>query len=321
MDESNPNVVARLVALNERTRRAWAHPHNKAFYRPASFQDLVRDGRSRDTTPFEDDIDGNVAVQDTEPELRIDLNNYPKNMSKGWVFGSDQNACDVYCGDYDKEKRYNIGRQTFAISLSKQGNVIFKHLKNTNRTQIQYNDQRLGEQGEFEYIMLPYCKKIIVTSVKHLEFEVIVPGPGTPKDLCNRLRTQFLTIATPPMSLLTFDSGSTTPGSSLASTPKTAPLYFVRKDRVLGSGSFGKVYIVVDVSTGVEYAGKTFHGGVSQSEADILAKQNHVSRITFFIICYTCHIDQDRIQGTGDKPGKSFASRTNVVSRKISFDT
>lgn len=310
----NPSLVARLVALNERTRKAWAHPHNRKYYVPASFQSFKVQGRaSRDSTPADEDMIKDVRREDTEPELRLYLHNRPKDITKGWVFGSDKSACDIYCGECDEESHYNIGRQTFSIALNEQSQVIVKHLRNTNRTQVQYNSQNAGARQEFVWTMLPYCRDIYVISAKQLQFRVNVLQLGEQTDLCLKLRSEFLTDVR--------KGGSSGTATSLLSTPQMEPFYYVCKDRPLGSGSFGKVYIVVDVSTGVEYAGKTFHGEVSRSEAGILAKQNHVSRITCFTICCSCHIDQDRIQETGDKPGKIFASRTNKVSRKISFDT
>lgn len=309
-----PNLVARLVALNERTRKAWAHPHNRKHYVPASFQgSKVRGGAIREFTPSEEDMIKNVRKEDTEPELRLYFYNCPKDQTKGWVFGSDRNACDIYCGELDEESHYNIGRQTFSITLNDEGQVILKHLRNTNRTRVQYDSQDAGARQEFVWIMLPYCPRIYVCSAKELKFEVKVLQLKEQTDLCLEYRSVFLADRRP------LESWRTAP--SLLSAPQMEPFYYVRKDRPLGSGSFGSVYNVVDVSTGVEYAGKTFHGDFSRSEADILAKQNHVSCITFFTICCTCHIDQDRIQGSGDKLGKIFASQTNSVCRQTSFDT
>ena len=289
------HLVARLVALNERTRQAWAHPHNRSYYKPAFFQGVsVRDGKSRESTPSEVDMSTSNHVRDTEPELHLYLDDRPKDPSKGWVFGSDRKACDIYCGEPDKSRNYNIGRQTFSITIDKQSHVILKHLRNTNRTQVQYDNQQAGDRREFVWIMLPFCTNIYVTTANKLEFQVEVVNPSKIKEPTKRSRLILLSrffadveksmLSTP---LRSVDSGSTASYSSLSYTPKTQPFYYVRKDRLLGSGSFGKVYIVVDVSTGVEYAGKTFIGEVDQGEVDILANQNHVSIITFFVMYCT----------------------------------
>ena len=307
MDE--PNLVARLVALNERTRKAWAHPHNRSYYVPASYKGIeVRERASRESTPSNED----TITQDTEPELRLYLNNRPKDIRKGWVFGSDKTACDIYCGDADTKSQYNIGRQTFSITLNEECQVILKHLRNTNWTQVRYDDQSAGARGEFVYIMLPYCQNIYVCSAKELKFQVEVVQLRAQTKLCMRLRSQFLMDvekSTPPMPVLSGGSGSWMAATSLVSATQMQPFYYIRKDRMLGKGSFGKVYIVVDVSTGVEYAGKTFNSKIGRSEAEILANQKHVSHITFSTIC--C-----RVQGMREKPGKTFTSELIVSSGK-----
>ena len=231
---------------------------------------------------------------DTEPELHLYLDDRPKDLSKGWVFGSDRNACDIYCGEPDRSGNYNIGRQTFSITIDKRSHVVLKHLRNTNRTQVQYDKQKAGDRQEFVWIMLPDCNDIFVTTANKLKFQVEVVDPSELTESSKRSRSTLLSwfladvedsmLSTP---LRSVDSGSTASYSSLCYKSKTQPFYYVRKDRLLGSGSFGKVYIVVDVSTGVEYAGKTFIGEVDQDEVYILANQNHVSIITLFVMYCT----------------------------------
>ncbi len=309
MAEWDPNVVARLVALNERTRQAWADPHNDRYYTPASFRGfLVRDGKSREPTPFSDDSDNDGHVEDTEPELRLCFNkNLPKNMSQGWTFGSDKTACDIYCGEHDKKQKYNIGSQTFSITISEQGNVVLKHLKDTNRTTVQYGSQKAGDRREFVWIMFPDCEKIVVTTAKLLKFRVIVAEPSAQTKVYRGLRARFvkgIENSIPSMPLLSVDCGTTTADSSLVSTPERNPFYYVRKDHVLGMGSFGKVYIVVDASTGVEYAGKTFIGEIDYREILTLAVQDHVSHILFFAFLTGCVW---HFKTTRDELWKSFA--------------
>lgn len=275
MNQSDPNIVARLVALNARTRKAWAHPHNKRFYMPASFQGFsVHDGRSREPTPCDEDMKSCDPVEDTEPELRLCFNNRPKDSSKGWVFGSDQTACDIYCGEHDKKRLYNIGRQTFSITINEQSNVVLQHLNNTNWTEVQYGTQNAGRRREFVWIMFTSCRSIVITSANQLKFQVIVADPGIQSDSYRRMRAQFLK---------TFEDSMPSMPLFAMSTPTTQPFFYRGEDRILGIGSFGMVSIVVDASTGVKYAGKAFFGAFDPSEADILAKQKHVSHITFLI--------------------------------------
>ena len=278
MDEYDPNVIARLVPLNERTRKVCAHPHNRSYYVPASFQDFpARKVKSRDATPFENDRPRDGRVKDTEPELKICFNSRPKDPSTGWVFGSDQTTCDIYCGENDQNTDYNIGRQTFSITMSKQGNVILNHLKNTNKTQVQYDSQNPGDRRAFSWIMFPFCKSIIVTSANLLKFQVIVANGKEQRGAYDRARANFLQdveTSMPSMPRLFIDNG-------LVSTPKPQPFYYLCRDRVLGRGAFGTVYVVIDVSTGIEYAGKKLFENISRNEVETLVQQNHVSHVVF----------------------------------------
>lgn len=266
-------------ALNERTRQAWADPHNKSFYVPASFAGVkAHAGRVRESTPFQE-ID-EVGAKENEPEIRISLTNRPKNISKGWMFGRDRSTCDVYCGECDTARKYNIGGQTFSLTISKQGNVLLKHVNNQNQTEVQYRFQKAGTRREFIWIMFPDCEEIVVTSANHLQFKVIVTKPDAQTKLYKQLQALFLKDAeksTQSIPSLNADSGTITAKISLVSRPKMRPFYYRREGKELGRGAFGKVEVVVDASTGVEYAGKTFFGDINQREIDILAKQKHVS--------------------------------------------
>ena len=289
-------LVAELVALNERTRQAWAHPHNKHYYRPASFQGFsVRDRQSREPTPPDKDIISKHFKQDSEPELRIYLHDRPKDITKGWVFGSDKTACDIYCGEHSRSEGYNIGKQTFSITMNDQGYVILKHLRKDISTRVQYQTQRAGNRQEFVWIMFP-CRGIIVTSAMQLKFKVSVVNTYELTDPEKGLRSLFFSQflkdveeSRPPIPPFSVYTGPTIGESSLVRTAKPRPFYYVCEDRVLGSGSFGKVFIVVDVSTGVEYAGKKFMREFFRSEAVILANQNHVSHFVFLLICFACY--------------------------------
>ena len=270
MDKTNPPILARLVALNERTRVAWAHPHNRSYYVPASFQGFpVRDSSRRESTPRDDSRDRRSNVQYSEPELRLHLNSRPKNISKGWIFGSDQAVCDIYCGEHDQEGSYNIGRQTFSITISKQRHVILTHLRDRIKTSVQYGSQNAGTRREFVWIMFPDCPAIFITTARNLIFRVIVEESNAPADH-EGLRDRFLKEVE--------ESMPPVPDLSIA---KTEPFYYKPEVKELGRGSFGKVCIVMDASTGMEYAGKTFFGKAMGEEAKILAKQDHVSHIVF----------------------------------------
>ena len=281
MDE----VVVSLVALNERTRRAWAHKHNERYYVGPSFKGFQeRPGTSRQSTPSD-----HGYLEDDEAELRLSFNKRPKDITKGWMFGRDRNLCDLYCGETDDIDGYNIGRQTFFITISKQGNVILTNLREKIVMTVGYGIQKAGRRREFVWIMFSDCPGVVVTTANLLKFIVTVTKPCNQTTLYKTLQAQFLKDvedSMPSIPLPSVANGITTANTSLVTTSNHCPFYYIRKDRLLGKGSFGKVYVVVDASTGVEYAGKKFFGGYDRSEPRILATQPHVSRITFFRFRY-----------------------------------
>ena len=286
------DIAVRLVALNTRTRTAWAYGHNKLNYVGASFQGFPeRERASRGVTPLDADNGTSSHAKDSEPEIRLSFSRPPRNISKGWVFGGDQNTCDIYCGEPQMVPFYNIGRQTFSITINKHANVILKHLRNTNRTQVKYGTQKAGDRKEFVWILFPMENEIVVTTANQLKFSVIVTDPRTQTTLHKTLLVQFMKgirDSMPSIPLLPVDSGTTTADTSLASAPETCtcPFYYIHKDRPLGYGSFGGVFVVMDVSTGINYAGKRFYWGYDGSEPTILASQDHVSHITLCRLLY-----------------------------------
>ena len=178
------------------------------------------------------------------------------------MFGRDPGACDVYCGECDSDNEYDIGRKTFSFTISKQGHVILRHSNNQNLTEVQYGSQKAGKRREFTWIMFPDCEKIVVTTAKRLKFEVIVAKPDAQTKVYNQLRAQFLKDAeksTQSIPSLSADSGPMTADNSLVSSTKMLPFFYRPEGKELGRGTFGKVEIVVDASTGVEYAGSYFH--------------------------------------------------------------
>lgn len=153
----------------------------------------------------------------------------------------------MYCGGGDNVRNDKIGGQTFTLTVSKQGHVILEHINNQNLTEVEYQPQKAGRRREFTWIMFPKCKSIVVTSAKQLIFKVIVTTPDAQTKLYKQLRANLINEAEVSM-------GSMTADISLASRTNRQPFFYRCEGRELGRGSFGKVDVVVDASTGVEYA-------------------------------------------------------------------
>lgn len=296
MEHYDPSLIARLIPLNERTSQAWKDPHNAPFYKPASFQGFEhREGSSRDTTPFEDEIDAKDKVSDSESEIRLTLNDLPKDITEGFMFGKNKHFCDIYCGEWSKA--FNISGRAFSITIDKKGQVVLKYLTPKSEISVQYGDQQPGVRTLSTWILFPDCEKGIVVEVAdQLRFRVIVPYHnffgGDYRQACLEYVTNVES-AVASIPILTTNSQPVTMDPSRMPTPNTKPFYY--RERVLGRGSSGTVYLVRDVSTGEEYAGKEFHcGQIDYDEGLVLASQKHVSNI---ILCHTLvrtHLDAFR---------------------------
>lgn len=291
MADCDPSLIVRLVPLNERTRNAWKDPHNAPFYVPASFQGFQRrEGSSRETTPYEADIATQNKVSDEESEIRLTLNDIPKDVTQGFMFGRSKSSCDVYCGE--RSDAYNISGQAFSITINKKGQVILKYLTPKSNISVQYGDQEPGVRTTFTWILFPECKKGIVIKVaEELVFGVIMPLHGDFAEEYRKGCYEYVAnveSAVASIPVLGVESQSLTTDPSRIPTPNTKPFYYRCVEEELGRGSFGKVYLVRDVTTGKKYAGKEFHcDQVDQNEGHILAQQNHVSKIDYLVL-YPC---------------------------------
>ncbi|ATY63434.1 Serine threonine-kinase [Cordyceps militaris] len=124
-------------------------PHEGISYLPA--QD------ARDITP--------VPEMRPAPFLRVTLDDRPKYPSKGWVFGSDREACDMLIGKHGE----GISGTQFSISPQiDTGRLILRNLSR-NGTYVEEETE-----GEVEYIMMTRQRGISDT-----QSLVIVVGGNT----------------------------------------------------------------------------------------------------------------------------------------------
>lgn len=278
MNNSDPRRIVTLVADSTLTERAWNRPDNRDRCEPAPESDgVIVDIPSRGTTPAEPE-------QDEPPASRIHLtfDRKPKNLEVGFVFGSDPKACDILLGAWG-----GFSRQHFRITLNARGEVI---LEDTSRTVtcVSYDGEEPPVRNQFTWIIFDRYKNIKVTLNKakdknknELVFKVEWPEN---REFC---RTEYEAHrdayleerrnALPSLSQLGVESQQSTAVLTAQHSPRQKPIYL--PERELGRGSFGTVYKVVNVSTGDEYAAKTFHGGTWKEEVEILRTVSHVGVI------------------------------------------
>ena len=123
MDEKDPRLIMTLEAVSPTAERAWNRPQNQDRCLPAS--ESVVDISSRESTP---------AIDQPGSQIQLTFDDKPKNLDKGFVFGSDPQICDVFLG----ERGAGFSGQQFYITFNERGEVVFKNIvskKSTSRLQ------------------------------------------------------------------------------------------------------------------------------------------------------------------------------------------
>ena len=266
MDTNDSTLIMTLKAVSATAERSWTRPQNRDRCLPASeSHDEEVAISSREATP---------AIARPGSQIRLTFDDKPKDLEKGFIFGSDLGVCDIFLGERDA----GFSRRHFRIAFNERGEVIFE---NTSRKKalVNYNGSSLPGRNQFSWILFDTYTNITIAvgDEDGLSFKVEWPEH---RDL-NKVKYKAhrdayfeeRQKALPPLSQLGVESQQTTAQHS----PKQQPLYLAGK--VLGCGSFGTVYKVVDVTTGYEYAAKLFHSGNWKREVEILRKISHVSVI------------------------------------------
>lgn len=267
-----------LVAVSPTAERAWNRPENHDRCEPAPESDGgIEDIPSRGTTP--------AGTGEDASKIHLTFDKKPKNLEKGFVFGSDQQKCDVLLGGYVA----GFSRQHFRIAFNARGQVI---LEDTSRkvTCVDYSGEKPPGRNHFTWILFDKYRNIEVTlnkdeeeekkNTNKLTFKVEWPDRKFCRAEYEAYRAAYLEErrnALPPLSQLGVESQQTTAVLTAQHSPRQLPIYLPEEE--LGRGNFGTVYKAVDVSTGYEYAAKMFQGGDWKKEVETLKSISHVSVI------------------------------------------
>lgn len=153
MAVNDPRLIVILEAASIKAERAWNRPENRDRCEPADdfFSETVN-YPSRESTP---------AGEQRGPKIRLSFDKKPKNLEKGFVFGSDPQTCDVFLG----ERGAGFSRQHFHISFNARGQVIFE---NTSREEadVDYNGERPPGRNHFTWVLFDGYEYIKVTMRK-----------------------------------------------------------------------------------------------------------------------------------------------------------
>ena len=278
MANDHPALICRLEPISSRTALLWKHAHNTSRYVGPSFTGSDDDQASYHEQPSPETDPTRDSEPDEEPAIELKMTNLPKNPNQGYVFGSDQRICDVYCGRPEPE--YKICSQTFSININRDGEVALYQRTDRTFTAVKYGDQHAGYRRKFKWILFP-GKPIIVTVAKKLSFRVWVPPH---KNLIRSYKVHLHEYNEACHSAVLLDHDRTlgrgrqtaTDGALISNTNENRFWYHCPEPD-LGKGSFARVFKVRDASTGETCAAKQYLRDFYAKETQILSQLNHVS--------------------------------------------
>ncbi|KAL9024568.1 MAG: hypothetical protein Q9196_006426 [Gyalolechia fulgens] len=276
MDTRHPRLIVTLEASDPTAERAWNRPENRERCEPAPEPaPNVNSIPSRETTPTEP---GKVRSR-----IHLTFDNKPRNMAKGFVFGSDPQRCDVVLGPWP-----SFSREHFRITFNARGDAILEDTSRVN-TCVKYKDEKASGRNHFTWILFGDYDNIKVTlnkvnrDNKHKHTYQLAFKVKWPRNRQSHLaeyeayRDAYLEArrnALPALSQLGVESQQTTALLTAQHSPRQQQPIFLPGEEI-GRGGFGKVYKAVDVSTGYEYAAKKFSGGNWKKEVEILRSLSH----------------------------------------------
>lgn len=262
------------------------------------------------------------------PQLQLTFSQGPKVPQEGYSFGTNPHG-DVLLGG--KKRKHNIIHRHLCITFDHRGRLI---LRDSSRwgTAVSYGGPKKAEvRKHFTWILdldkdSPDTTKEVVVYTDKLGFIIRIPDHAdcqskyddNVKDLLMKDRANLL-----KLNGLGIDSIKKTLLSCGASSCDQKPIYI--NSGSLGSGSFGNVTKITDVSTGDIYARKTFKPPQRQvdattwlkrieNEINIMMKNKHVS--SFYTFDET---SVDHFEGTYHATSESYIETGALVSNAVLF--
>ena len=270
----DPDLIATLIPMGDLTKHVFSYyKSNEGRYLPPTGgfnEDPVIS--SREATPvyayaIPQKDDGKDNYEKTY-RLLLNFDKPPKDPSKGYAFGTDQQKCDVVLGSRGVR---GISGVHFHISfdvINKKRRLVLRD-SSTNGTAVSYDGQAEEEvRHHFPWILNLEKDEVeggeieewkIRVHLRGLEFKVELASHRTceVEYIDNVMKfLKFSRTADPPLDGLSIDSHTTEVAPSQSRTPGQRPVYI--SEGSLGKGSFGQVDRVIDVSVGAIYARKTF---------------------------------------------------------------
>ena len=267
----DPNLIATLIPVDKwnYAEHAFSHFENiKRCLPPTTgFNDEPVIG-SKEPTPARSlsPNDNTEDYRESRHRLLLTFDTPPKDLGKGFAFGTDEQRCDVVLASRGI-------RATSGVHFHISFHVINEKIRlvltdaSTRGTAVSYSGQARKEMRRgFTWILdLKKCdrngritgKWEVEVNVRKLEFKVELATHDTCEAEYKENVDKFLKLnrtADPHIGGMGLHSPTEPPSQSLS--PQKHRVYISEGN--IGKGSFGKVDRVIDVSTGAIYARKTF---------------------------------------------------------------
>ena len=233
----------------------------------------LRGRDTRESTPSVRDIDCMLSDDDAPPSgqgLRLTFSHRPK-AGNGFMLGTDAKRCDIVL-----PSKPLISRCHCYLTFDNERRLIVRD-RSKHGTSVTYNGHGGQSRRNFTWIVGGHKvvndedTTIILDIGCTVRFKIYVPKLSWTKtrlenvDWFSRENTENAL----NMNALGIESTLTTADASGAQTPKQDSILLDQNK--LGCGSFGTVFRVWDVSTGIEYASKVLKEPSSAWDDDDLA--------------------------------------------------
>lgn len=268
--------ILTLKAASIRAEKVLAIEHNGNRYMPPPNDYAAVEVWSRETTPTTNT--GNEEREDFCSQLRLSFDLLPKDIQRGFVFGSNPASCDVLL----ERAGGPVSRQHFCITFDDQERVVLKDTSSSN-TIVSYDGHAATQQRHhFTWILFPgYDIRVKISG--GLEFRIELPEHHSCRhEYSQRVRSYLEKSrnAIGPLDLLNIHSLQSTAAPTEPVSPRQHPIYIMGNE--LGRGNFGRVYKAKNVSTGEIYAAKLFKENLWKREVEIMKGLSHVRGLSNF---------------------------------------
>ena len=272
------DTIFTFEAVSERAGQILKHPLNSRHYVHAAFpSDLER-------ASCESTSDGNAdgSLQSTtNSKLRFTFNQPPRS-GLAFVFGSGPKRCDAYIGSRPEQ----ISAQHFLVYFNRRRQLVLRDVSKSGSVLVYDPKEGYNRRKDFVWILFKNMDIVFTTRAGSI-FKLQVVREASQRTEYLKHLEKFLTVGRVIAHTagsrkligkhnVDLDGFNETATTSLPQASLLDPLYHCIKE--LGSGSYGTVYKVVNLSTGYIHAAKKFakHQNYMQ-EVNLLKSTSHVS--------------------------------------------